>query len=460
MYVYLQPGQDTLLRFKLQLDKRTWDELMYKQWENLFEKEIRLVEIMRYGTHDIKTHQIINCHAENSLDNFRIKSLVEKTNNNCRNYIDDPCDTVNIIFEHFTNDIVTDSNSIDYRMHKLMTLKFHRESNILEIVPIRSCLGQEANEDYMYWNYALQTFFSDDKMILYRFSLELIGDIAALDSVEALLEMKSKHNLQNERHLMIMGHRVRGNKCNITEMIQIEILSAHGFEADNLRISFQVSTSNGWRAKLSDATFDKRSSGEVFYGQTEIANCAILSMKTLVTFLVVTIAGLYAIAFKIQVIRFSVILFAVVVISHEAGRISQPRLTMDETLKATFSRAITLQKTEIESKANICAFDNLKVLFIVSTNLENVESIVSFGTLHVLPEMNDFKVHLPTLRISSISGMPKWWFRLYEYFLGSPVSRSRIIQLLLDGSNNIKTQSCGIIKLRIRHLHTTQQGKI
>lgn len=347
-----------------------------------------------------------------------------------------------------------------------MSLKFHKVSKIVEIVPMSSYICPEADED----DHILCVLFRDEKRICYRFSMELIGDIASLDYAEDLLEMQSigrfwiNHNQQTERRLMMIERRVNDNQFKINDTIRLEIISAHGFKADYLRISFQISTSCIWRAISRDADYGDKLPREkdFFNGQTQIASNAFENTNSSVhmiwvTFLVGTLLGLYVLAFEIQVIRFSGILFIMMIVSYEAIGLSLPISIWKEKSKATFAHSISLQKIAVESKANAHDIHNLKMLFIVSTYLEDIESIMSFGTLDISPEMNVNEINVPTSRILSAKGMPKWWLRLHDYFLGSPLSYIRIIQLLLDESNNITTQSCGVLKMKIHHPQSTDR---
>lgn len=369
------------------------------------------------------------------------------------------------MFGHSPNDAVTESNSIDYKKHKLVSLKFHKVSKIVEIVPMSAYICPEVDGG----DHILCVLCRDEKQICYRFSMELIGDIASLDYAEDLLEMQSigrfwiNQYQQTERRLMMIEQRVPNNQFKINDTIRLEIISAHGFKADNLQISFQISTSCVWRAISRNADYEDEQTREkdFFNGQTQIASNAFDSTTSLymifITFLVGTLLGLYVLAFEIQVIRFSGILFTTMIVSYEAIGLSLPRSIWREKSKATFAHSISLQKIAVESKGNAHDIHNLKILLIVSTYLEDIESIMSFGTLDILPEMNVNEVIVPTSRISSAKGMPKWWLRLHDYFLGSPLSCIRIIQLLLDESNNMTTQSSGVLKLKIHHPQSTDR---
>lgn len=351
-----------------------------------------------------------------------------------------------------------------------MTLRFHHISNIIEIIPIRSHIDPKKYDHDECANNQLYVFFYDDSMILYRFSLELIGDIASSDSAEELLEMQMierfwiRFDQQTERCLTMMEQRVHGSQPDVNEMIQLDILSAHGFEADNIRVSFQVSTLCGWKAISNDVVICDRKLKEKtgYHRQTNIAECAVENDRnqymTLVLLLIGTVASLCVLAFEIHVIRFSIILFTIVLIRNEAARVhfTNPIGCRNDTLKAAFTNSISLQKVRDESSSNV---QNLQVFFIVSTYLENIESIISFGTLNALPEMSDCDLNIPTIRIVSVPGMPEWWLRLYEYFLGSPLSYVRIVQLLLEGPNKMTTQASGSIKLRFRRLAFTLRNK-
>lgn len=351
-----------------------------------------------------------------------------------------------------------------------MTLRFHRVSNIVEIVPIKSHIYPKKYDHDGCANNELYVLFYDERMILYRFSLELMGDIASSDTAEELLEMQMikrfwiRFDHQTERCLTMMEQRIRCNQPDINEMIQLDILSAHGFEVDSIRVSFQVSTSCGWRAISNDVVTCERKSKEKTgcYRQTKIAKCALENDRhkymALVSLLIGIVTSLCVLAFKIYVVRFCIILFAIIVIRYEASReyFANPRGCRNETLNASFTHSISLQKMRGESSSSI---QKLQVFFIVSTYLEDIESIISFGTLNAFPEMSDYDLNIPTMRIVSAPGMPEWWLRLYEYFLGSPLSYVRIVQLLLEGSNMITTQASGSIKLRFRRHTFTHSTK-
>lgn len=79
MYVHLQPGQETFLTFKVRLEKCTRDDIMHERWNNIFEKEIRWVDILHFGAHDNENHSTKNRHTDKLINNSRISNISIKT---------------------------------------------------------------------------------------------------------------------------------------------------------------------------------------------------------------------------------------------------------------------------------------------------------------------------------------------------------------------------------------------
>lgn len=79
MYVHLQPGQETFLIFKLRLEKCTRDDIMYESWNNIFEKEIRWIDILHFGAHDNENHSAKNRCTDKLINNPRISNASIKT---------------------------------------------------------------------------------------------------------------------------------------------------------------------------------------------------------------------------------------------------------------------------------------------------------------------------------------------------------------------------------------------
>lgn len=78
MYINLQPGQESLLTFKLRLDKGTFDNVTSNKWDNLLKKDVHWKDILRHDIYVNNRNPTKNPNTDKLLDENRCKSIVGK----------------------------------------------------------------------------------------------------------------------------------------------------------------------------------------------------------------------------------------------------------------------------------------------------------------------------------------------------------------------------------------------